>query len=511
MIFEDGAQISRQDLLWKSEQFAGWLVTRVRPGERVAIMLETRIEYMIAVFAIIAVRGIVVAINPTSKQHDTAYILRDSGAVLALVDAATKPVVDSVCCSCPDLQEVVTLGSDEPNGISAYAGAKPYDFSLSPCKRDDVATVFYTSGTTGLSKGCMASHARWLRSADVWLRLAPRTPADRTLCCTQFHYGDPLIQLLISLHAGGPLVVMRRFSVSRFWDVVTRYDISDLLLIASMPILLLKAPLSDLERRHRVRYGVCVGIPPAFHRELVNRFGFPWVDNYGSTEAGLIARVPLEHAERMIGSGSVGVPAPEVDVRILDEEGKEVPSGTPGELVVRSLVMFSGYLNQPEVTASTLRDGWHHSGDLARQDEEGFLYFLGRKKDMIRRSGENVAAAEIEEVLRTHPKILDAAVIPEPDELRGEEIKAFVQLVAGESPDSVPPDAIAAHCAERLAAFKVPRYIAYQVGDFPRTPSLRVRKELLRATSHSASCWDRERGSFLAIATDTLGARHNDR
>jgi carnitine-CoA ligase len=328
MLFEDGVSLSRADLLASSQRFAGWLASRVAPGERVAIMLDTRIEYMIALFAIIAVRGVVVSINPDSKEHDARHILRDAGAVLAIVQKTTQPVIEGIRSECPDLRDAIILSDDEPRGLSAYASPTPFDFEQARCERTDIITIYYTSGTTGLSKGCMASHARWLRSADVGLRLAPRQRSDRTLCCNPFYYADALIQLLISLRAAGPMIVMRRFSISRFWHVVAQFAVTDLLLFASMPVLLLKAAPSQLERQHRVRFAVCVGIAPAFHQELVERFGFPWIDNYGSTEAGTIARVPLEHAERKIGSGSVGVPVPEVDVRIIDEDGHPVPAGS---------------------------------------------------------------------------------------------------------------------------------------------------------------------------------------
>jgi acyl-CoA synthetase (AMP-forming)/AMP-acid ligase II len=140
-----------------------------------------------------------------------------------------------------------------------------------------------------------------------------------------------------------------------------------------------------------------------------------------------------------------------------------------------------------------MRDGWFHTGDLAQRDERGFYYFLGRMKDIIRRSGENVAAAEIEEVIRSHPKVLEVAVIPVPDDLRGEEVKAYVLLLDGESPETVPPEELVRHCAERLAPFKVPRYIEYRDADFPRTPSLRVRKEALKEEGDLvANSWDRE-------------------
>jgi crotonobetaine/carnitine-CoA ligase len=161
--------------------------------------------------------------------------------------------------------------------------------------------------------------------------------------------------------------------------------------------------------------------------------------------------------------------------------------------------MFRGYLNKPEVTAEAMRGGWYHTGDVARADERGFLTFVGRNKDMIRRSGETVAAAEVEEVLRMHPKILDAAVLAVPDEIRGEEVKAYILPVSGETPDTITPDEIIAHCAARLAAYKVPRYIEFHDREFPRTPSMRVQKDELKRgrTDLISGSWDRERRGYI--------------
>ena len=162
-------------------------------------------------------------------------------------------------------------------------------------------------------------------------------------------------------------------------------------------------------------------------------------------------------------------------------------------MLIRCPGLFRGYLNRPEATEEAMRGGWFHTGDLARSDERGFFYFLGRMKDIIRRSGENVAAAEIEEVIRAHPKVMEVAVIAVPDDLRGEEIKAYVLPVDGATPQTLPPEEIVRHCAERLAPYKVPRYIEYRDTDFPRTPSLRVQKEALKADGElTANSWDRE-------------------
>jgi len=188
------------------------------------------------------------------------------------------------------------------------------------------------------------------------------------------------------------------------------------------------------------------------------------------------------------------VPDPEVELRVVDDSGNDVAAGEQGECLVRAPDMFRGYFNRPDATAEALRDGWYHTGDLVRRDARGFVYFLGRKKDIIRRGGQNVAAAEVETVLRLIPEVKDAAALPVPDEIHGEEIKIYLQLVDGATEADLPPEAVIAHCAERLSAFKVPRYIEYRRGDFPRTPSMRVQKQDLKAEKPDLreGAWDRE-------------------
>jgi crotonobetaine/carnitine-CoA ligase len=205
--------------------------------------------------------------------------------------------------------------------------------------------------------------------------------------------------------------------------------------------------------------------------------------------------MPLEDAERMTGSGSIGLPCPGVDVRLVDDEGRDVGAEEPGEILIRAPGMMRGYLNRPAATAEALAGGWLHSGDLARRDEAGYLYFLGRQKDIVRRSGENVAAAEVENVLRSHPAVLEVAVVAVADELRGEEVKAYVALVDEASPQEVDPASLVGFCRERLAKHKVPRYIEYRAEPFPRTPSMRVKKSELVASAGDPldKTWDRDR------------------
>jgi crotonobetaine/carnitine-CoA ligase len=494
MIFEDGLVVTYGELLAASERFAGYLAGRVQPGEAVAVILRNRAEFMIAWLAVVANRAVLVSVNPDDKILDAGHILRDSASVIVILSEEHEPLVERLRPELASLREVITVRGDEPHGLAGYTGRGPLRFAQARCARADISNIYYTSGTTGRPKGCMADHEWWLRTVDVMLRRIPQTPSDRVLCCLQFFYSDPGHLLLECLATGGALVVMRRFSVSRFWEVVRDQEVTLILSFSSIPVFLLSAPPDPRDRHTKVRVARHLAMPPDLHREVVERWGFPWIEGYGITEGNVVTSMPLEYADQMTGSGSIGLPVPEVELRLVGADGADVPAGATGEFVMRGPGMFRGYLNRPEATQQAVPDGWLRTGDLGRQDERGFFYFMGRKKDVIRRSGENLTATEVEDALRAHPMILDAAVIPVPDRERGEEVKAYVLLADGRSAGDLPGEKIVEFCAERLAWYKVPRYIEYRATDFPRTPSMRVRKEVLKAerADLTEGCWDRE-------------------
>ena len=489
LIFEDGVSVSRARLWAEIESFAGYLSSRIEPGDRVAVMMPNRAEFMVAWLAVAACRGILVALNPAARSHDAGHVLRDSSARIAVVDGAHAALFAELQPACPDLAEVIVAADGEPGGLSAYTGpglpGRPDE------ARGDLTNIFYTSGTTGPPKGCAVGHDYWVRFADLMAELFSITAADRMICCLQFFYNDPPWMLLLALRAGTSMVAMRRFSVSRYWRVVRDLDVTVLFGIASTASLLLKAPASDDDLRHKVRLSIQVGIPAPLHQDLVDRWGVPWVEAYGLTETGVIVSTPVEQAARMIGSGSIGLPCPGAEVRILSPDGTEAADGQPGEIVVRAPGLMRGYLNKPDETAATFRGGWLHTGDLGRRDADGYLYFAGRIKDVIRRAGENIAAAEVETVLRSHPGVLEVAAVPVPDDLLGEEVKVHVLLGTGQSRESVPPAELIAFSAERLARYKVPRYVEYRADDFDRTPSMRVKKETLDRSADPGHVWDR--------------------
>lgn len=491
LIFEDGLVVSRGELWSAVQSFAGYLASRLEVGDRAVIMLSNRAEFMTAWLAVVACRGVLVPLNPALKAHDAGHIVSDSGARVAIVGSEHVALFDTLRPDCPALDEVIVVGDDEPDGLSAYSGGAPPAREVEAAS--DITNVYYTSGTTGPPKGCMVDHDYWLRFVEVIVDMYGFGATDRLLCCLQFFYNDPPWQLLLSLRAGAPLVVMRRFSVSRYWDVVRTNEVTVLFGIAATASLLLKAPPDERDRSHHVRLAIQVGIPPQLHADLVERWGVPWVEGYGLTETGLIVGMPLEFADEMVGSGSIGLPCRGTEVRVVDENEGDVPIGGLGEAVVRGPGLMRGYLDRPDATAELMRAGWLHTGDVVRKDERGFLYFQGRIKDIIRRSGENVAAAQVESVLRSHPRVLEAAAVPVPDEIRGEEVKVHVLLGEGESVASTPPEELIEFCERQLAKYKVPRYVEYRTEDFERTPSMRVKKDGLdRTTEDAKRVWDRE-------------------
>lgn len=496
MIFEDGLTVSRGELLERSERFAGYLAEHTEPGQMVAAMTANRAEFMVAWFAVTAVGCVFVALNPEAGEHDLTHVLRDSGAVLAIADATSAPRLQGLQAELPALRDVLVLADDEPRGLDAYVGSSPLSFAAIEVDPDAVTNVYYTSGTTGAPKGCMVTHRYWKRLVFSYLSERGLNPDDRILCCLKFFYNDPSWQLLSSLEAGVGLVIMRKFSVSRYWKVVADNDVTQVFTIGSIPALLLSADPHPAEREHKVRFGVQVAIDAERHAVMTERFGIPWVDSYGLTETGGLVGIPLADAEKMTGRGSMGKPRTDVEIKLVDEQGAPVPPDVPGELLVKAPHIMVGYLNRPDATAEAIdSDGWFHTGDLVRADADGWLFFSGRRKDIIRRAGENISAGEVEEVLRGHPAVIDAAAVPVDDELRGEEVLAHVYVGAADQAGLA--EEIAAFCEGKLARHKVPRYLLLRSEDFPRTPSMRVAKKQLPRQTVPDGAWDREQAAAV--------------
>ncbi|MGW3963002.1 ATP-dependent acyl-CoA ligase [Amycolatopsis sp. NPDC005003] len=464
----------------ESSRIAAALAERgIGPGDRVAVMLRNVPAFPLTWLALAKIGAQLVPVNTNYQEFDGAHILRHSGAKLVVAAPEFTELLGRI-----GLTEVIT-----PDELRTDAA--PPEFTPVP---ELPVNVQYTSGTTGAPKGCVLPNRYWTTLA---VSLATDFPAvgedDVILTAQPFHYIDPQWNVALGLAGGATLVVLDRFHPSTFWAKVREHGVTWFYCLGLMPTLLLRQAPSEADRDHRVRAIGVSAIPHDLHAELERRWGVPWYEAFGMTETGGDIRMtPADHDET-VGTGCIGRPSRDREVLIAGEDGKPVPRGETGQLLIRGIGLMHGYLDDPDATAKAFENGWFHTGDLARMDAAGRVYYVGRTKDMIRRSGENVSADEVERALLLHPAVRLVAVVAVPDELRGEEIKAYV-VCDGERPD---PAELAAFCAGKLAYFKVPRFWAF-ADELPMTPSERVAKgELRKIADPRAGSWDAKVRAWL--------------
>jgi acyl-CoA synthetase (AMP-forming)/AMP-acid ligase II len=444
----------------------------VRPGDRVAIMMDNVAGWPLSWLAVLKAGAIAVPVNARYRESDLAFVLADSGAVMVLTSAERAGLVHTVRGQAPAVREVRTLTELAPEVTDAPAA----DPEAAP-EPSDIANLQYTSGTTGFPKACMLSHDYWLRTAWLTAVEAELRADDVVLIAQPFSYMDPQWVSLMCLMGGRPLVVLPRFSASGFWASVREHGVTLTYVLGAMPVLLFKQPPSTLDTDNRARLVLCSGIVPDLHRRFEERWGAPWREIYGSTESGLDLAVP-PGATETVGTGAMGYPPAGKQVRIADEADGTVSDGQIGQIVIHGKPMMTGYWNHPDSTERAFRGGWYHSGDLGYRDAAGWIHHAGRLKDMIRRGGENISSVEVEHVLALHPAVAAVALVPIPDEIFGELPKAFIQLRPGHEASTRTAVSLLDHVRGKLARFKVPAYLEF-VEDFPMTPSARIEKRKL--------------------------------
>ncbi len=466
----------------------------VEKGDFVGVMLPNTFLFPVTVFACYSIGAVMVPINITYRSEDARYALNYSELkILITTDELYTTTIADIRDSCPYLKKVLIQGATEYDDSSVLnlkelVQADPPEPKHLDIYPDDLATILFTSGTTGYPKGCMQDQTYWLYLARKVVNYAELTDEDCLLTAQPFYYMDPQWNLVACLMSGARLILMKKFSPTRFWENLIKYKVT--WCNAIMANLLHKTMPEDIKSKHNLRLMACTVIPTTLHQELEEMTGVPWRANFGMTETGCDLLVPLE-AEHMVGTGCIGRAVWGREVRVVDDQDQDVEPGEIGEMLLRGKGIMQGYYKNPEATEEAFRGGWFHTGDLVTMDQDGWVFYKGRKKDMVRRGGENISTLEVENVLISHPKIKDAAILAVPDEVRGEEVKAYLIPVEGESSQTVPPEELAQFCSERLAPFKVPRYYEY-VDDMPRTPAsekvekykLKEAKEDLRLDSY---------------------------
>lgn len=484
------------------------------PGDRVGLFMQNRPEYLLGIFGCALGGFVQVPVNHFYRAGEVRYVLGNSGATAVALEPELLPVLREARADLPDLRHVLVTaarppgkpGAATPAATSTGGGtfvpdALSLDDALAAAvpgvpaapKETDLFALIYTSGTTGLPKGVMLTQRGYTLAAKALGALPLDEIETNYTALPLFHINAQCYSSVGMLLGGKRLALSDRFTPRKFWTEIAHTRATLFNALGSMMQILLAAAEQDPPGRHGARYVIVGGTPPELWEKFEQVFSVRVIEGYSQTEDPLPCLNFHDPDRRRVGS--FGLPVfPDLghEVRVVDDSGRDVPPGERGELLRRSPSTMAGYWRDEARTAEALRDGWLRSGDVVRRDADGFLWFVDRKKFIIRRSGENISAWEVEAALKDHPAVKDCAVIPVPDALRGEEVKAIVELTAPHTPTSVPPAELVRHVAARLAYFKVPRYVEY--APLPYTPTGRVRKaELIESERRRAEHgWDRD-------------------
>jgi len=455
------------------------------PGHRVALALENRPDFFVHWLALNGLGVSVVPLNVELPGDEMAYILGHSEVCLVLACPEYRNDIRAAV-SAGGLA-VPVLAADDPE---APAGPREPARNAA-CDADSECAVLYTSGSTGKPRGCVLSNEYFFVCGD-WYRsrgglCALEEGAERLLTPLPLvHMNAMACSSMAMILSGGCLVQLDRFHPRNWWRTVRESGATIVHYLGVMPAMLLGFPERPDDRDHRVKFGFGAGVNARHHAPFEKRFGFPLIEAWAMTESGCAGATVANREPRHVGTSCIGRPGAEIEVRLVDAAGREVGSGEPGELLVRAggenprRGFFSAYLKDPEATAAAWKRGYLNTGDVVREGEDGQLHFVDRRKNMIRRSGENISALEVETALSESPLVAQAAVAPVPDEVRGDEVMAAIIPVRKTAADDEVANRIFRHCYETLAYYKTPGYIGF-VDALPVTASQKPRRAELKA------------------------------
>ncbi|MDB5573706.1 MAG: AMP-dependent synthetase and ligase [Tardiphaga sp.] len=451
-------------------------------GHRVVMLLDNRPEHFLHKLALNTLGVCIVPVNPDYRAAEIGYLIDNSKADLAIVADDRREQL---------LAGIALAAHRPPVGLFDDLASLPAP--TTPARAEAVtaatpASILYTSGTTGRPKGCVLSHGYEV-ACGVWYatrgHLAAFDPAGERIYnpLPAYHVNSSVVSFPACIVSGSCHIQTDRFHPLRWWTEVAQTRASIVHYLGVIVPMLLNTPPSPEERRHVIKFGFGAGVEPQLQRVFEERFGFPLIEVWGMTE---MVRILIDNeAPRRVGTRAFGKPVPGIEVRIVDDHDNEVPRGQPGEMTLRysqatpRREFFSGYLDDDKATEEAWRGGWFHTGDTVKQADDGMLHFVDRKKNIIRRSGENIAAAEVEAVLQAHELVKQVAVLAVPDDIREEEVFACVVL-ADPSHKTVAADTLFAHCNAELAYFKTPGWMLF-VETLPTTGTQKIQKHQIFA------------------------------
>lgn len=478
----------------------------VRKGDKVAVLLPNNEHYIFSWFGIHKLGAVQVPVNTAYKMDFLQYALDFSDSKILITDANYLERVIEIQEKLPKLEGIILLLKGEQLDTFKKVVNKPL-FSFEEAYNEDKENlgievmfsdperIMFTSGTTGRSKGVFRAHAAAYWTAYNYIRIMGINQDDVLLTCLPlFHANAQVVCIYPALLADASVAVYERFSATHFWDWCRQSKATIFNLLGAMCYFLFNQPERPDDRDNSVRLILAAPSPRDIYHKFCDRFGIKITEGYGLTETGVVTYMPPDNPR----IGSIGIAAPGYEVKIVDEHDREVPPGTPGEIVVRNQLpwlMVTEYYKMPEKTVSDFRNLWFHTGDGGKMDEDGYFYFVDRIKDYIRRRGENISSFEVEKVINLHPQVKESAVIAIPSSegvVAEDEVMAVIVARDGVS---LSPEELAGWCSKRMPYFMVPRYIRF-VPQLPKTPTERVQKNVLRDIGVTDDTWDRQKAGF---------------
>jgi long-chain acyl-CoA synthetase len=468
----------------KVNQFAFRLTQEgIRKGDTVAILLGNSPEFIIAYYGALCAGATVVPVNPFFTPLEISYILSDSNAKGVVAEAELQIVLNELKLTLPFLEFIVyTRPLDKELEFSSFLNNNVYEFNCPGIKEDDVAVILYTSGTTGEPKGVMLTHKNLYSNAEACLKLFELTSEDKIIAVLPiFHIFCMTVCMNTSILNGATMLLLQKFSPK---DVIETIYKSKATVFAGVPTMynfLLKGS-AEPEKFRSLK--ICISGGASLPLAVINSFkehtGIQIQEGYGLSEASPVTTFnPLRGECR---PGSVGKNIPLVENKVVDVNGEEVPVGEIGELIVKGPNVMKGYLNNPELTMRTIKNGWLYTGDMAKMDKDGYFYIVDRKKDMINVGGYNVYPREIEEVLYDHPDIVEAGVIGVPDENYGESVFAYI---VSKNKDLQEED-VREYLKDKLVKYKTPKYIKF-LDELPKNSTGKILRRSLVELSKTRS------------------------
>ncbi|MFQ5865175.1 MAG: class I adenylate-forming enzyme family protein [bacterium] len=451
----------------------------VSKGEKVCLLIRNRPEFLYAFFGTMKIGAVSVPINFNLKAEEVKYILQNAEASTLITESSFMEMIGQIQSQCPKLRTVLVLDGKRTARTVSFNDL----FKASPQKPEvrlqdsDWASIIYTSGTTGQPKGVILSHRNYLFDTQQTVKLVKLTPEDRFLCILPlFHVNGQVVTTLSPMYAGASMILTTEFKPNEFFSILSKYKATAFSGVPTVYTILLNLPDAEMYDLSSLRMCICgaAPMPVEVFKKFEEKFNAFILEGYGLSEGTCVSSVNPLDGKRKIGS--IGLPIPEQEMKILDDQDRERLQGEVGEIVIRGENVMVGYYKNPEATAEALKNGWLHTGDLGYVDPDGYFYIVGRKKEMIIRGGENIYPKEIEEVLYRHPKIAEAAVVGLPDKIWGEEVGAFIVLKPGES---LTDEEVINYCKAHLADFKCPRRVVF-TDAFPKTTTGKIQKTKLR-------------------------------